>query len=101
MGVVTMLQNMQAKVTAQGEAKEKLFDKYMCYCENADETLAKSIADAETKIPQLERQLKEGAAERKQLESDLKQHKADRAEAVAARDKAKALRATQKEKFGK
>ena len=39
------------EVTAEGKKKEALFDKYMCYGQNADETLAKSIADAETKIP--------------------------------------------------
>merc|ERR1719421_2160153 len=31
-----------------------MFDKYMCYCSNGAEALGKSIADAETRIPQLE-----------------------------------------------
>ena len=29
--VVTMLQNMQKKVTAEGEKETALFEKYMCY----------------------------------------------------------------------
>merc|ERR1719248_250173 len=70
--VVTMLQNMQKKVAAEGKKKEAMFDKYMCYCKNADTTLAGSISDAETKIPQVESSIKEGAAMKKQLEAELK-----------------------------
>jgi len=90
--VVTMLQMMQNKVTAEGKKKEALFDKYMCYCQNADETLGKSIADAEAKIPQLEAEIKEAAALKEQLEADLEKAKSDRADAKEALAKAKALR---------
>merc|ERR1719443_1120953 len=90
--VVTMLQMMQAKVTAEGKKAEELYDKYMCYCENADETLAKSIADAEAKIPQLESAIDEMASTVKQLESELARHKADRKEAEAALAEAAAMR---------
>merc|ERR1719401_31999 len=76
--VVNMLQNMQKKITAEGEKKEKLFDEYMCYCKNADTTLAKSIADAEDKIPQLESGIKEDLAMKKQLEADVKKAQTDR-----------------------
>merc|ERR1719207_492939 len=79
--VVTMLQNMQKKIAAEGEKKEKMFDQYMCYCSNADETLGKSIRDAETKIPQLESALKEDGALKKQLEAELKEAKTARVEA--------------------
>jgi septal ring factor EnvC (AmiA/AmiB activator) len=90
--VVTMLQMMQNKVTEEGKKKEALFDKYMCYCQNADETLGKSIADAEAKIPQLEAEIKEAAALKEQLEADLEKAKSDRADAKEALAKAKALR---------
>jgi septal ring factor EnvC (AmiA/AmiB activator) len=90
--VVTMLQMMQNKVTEEGKKKEALFDKYMCYCQNADETLGKSIADAEAKIPQLESEIKEAAALKEQLEADLVKAKSDRADAKEALAKAKALR---------
>jgi len=39
--VVTLLQNMQIKVTAEGEKEKELFDKFMCYCKTSGETLAK------------------------------------------------------------
>merc|ERR1719238_558423 len=90
--VVTMLQNMQTKIAEESEKKEKMFDTYMCYCSNADGTLGKSIADAETKIPQLESALGEDAAEKKQLEADLKEAKANRVEAKDAIAKATAIR---------
>merc|ERR1719281_2330844 len=60
--VVTMLQMMQNKVTAEGEKEEKLMEKFMCYCKNGVATLEKSIEDAKTKIPQLEADIKEAEA---------------------------------------
>merc|ERR1719450_755173 len=68
--VVNMLQMMEAKVTAEGKKAEELYDKYMCYCENADGTLGQSIAVAEAKIPQLEALLKGGGATMDQLKAD-------------------------------
>ena len=34
--VVTMLQMMQNKVEAEGKAHRGIFDKFMCYCANAE-----------------------------------------------------------------
>merc|ERR1719456_1227142 len=90
--VVTMLQSMQKKVTAKGEKEVELFEKFMCYCKNGDEALAKSIADAEAKIGQVTADIEAGEAEVKQLKADLKQHQADRAAAKAAMADATALR---------
>jgi hypothetical protein len=82
--VVTLLQNMQKKIAEEGAKAEKAFDGYMCYCNNADGTLGKSISDAETRIPQLESSIKEGAATKKQMEADLKAAQVDRVEAKDA-----------------
>merc|ERR1719197_1981953 len=90
--VVTMLQNMEKKVTAEGEKEKELFDKYMCYCKTSGSDLAKSISDAETKAPQLESDIKEGEAQKKQLDEDVKQAQADRAAAKAAMAEATAWR---------
>jgi len=90
--VVTMLQMMQNKVEAEGKKAEATFDKFMCYCQNADSMLGAAITAAENKIPQLESAIKEDLAEKKQLEADLKAHKADRTAAKAAIEKATALR---------
>jgi len=91
--VVTMLQSMQTKITAEGARDEELFEKYMCYCKNGAGDLQTSINSADTKIPQVESSIKEGKAQKAQLEADLKNHKDDRAAAEEATAKAKALRA--------
>jgi septal ring factor EnvC (AmiA/AmiB activator) len=90
--VVTMLQNMQTKITAESAKKEEMYDKYMCYCKNSDETLGKSIADAENKIPQVDSSIKESVALKKQLESEVKDAQASRADAKDTIAKATALR---------
>merc|ERR1719198_1935638 len=83
---------MQNKVEAEGKKAEAVFDKFMCYCANADSMLGAAITAAENKIPQLESAIKEDLAEKKQLEADLKAHKADRTAAKAAIEKATAIR---------
>merc|ERR1719247_1878263 len=90
--VVMMLQNMQIKINAEGKKKEKMFDKYMCYCQNGDEALQKSIADAEAKISQLESTIGEDAAEKKQLEADVQEALQSRKEAKEAIASATAIR---------
>merc|ERR1719277_1277643 len=90
--VVTMLQAMQKKITAEGEKEKELFEKFMCYCKHGDEALAKSIAEAETKIPAVTSDIEEGEAEAKQLKIDLKSHQTDRAAAKAAMAEATTIR---------
>merc|ERR1719453_2461514 len=99
--VVTMLQNMQKKIAAEGAKKEKMFDQYMCYCSNADETLGKSIADAETKIPQVESTISEDAALKKQLEAEVKDAQTARADAKQAIEEATALRNKEAKAYAK
>merc|ERR1719408_443130 len=90
--VVTMLQAMQKKVTAEGEKEQELFDKFMCYCKNGDEALAKSISEAEAKMPQVTSDIEEAEAQVKQLKEDLKQHQTDRAAAKSAMAEATSIR---------
>jgi len=97
--VVTMMQALQAKVEAEGEKEKELYDKYMCYCKTGADNLAKSIADAEAKGPQLQSAIEEGNSKLAQMKADIKAHKADRAAAKEAMAKATALRAEEKSKF--
>merc|ERR1719478_185789 len=99
--VVTMLQNMQKKVQAEGEKEAALFEKYMCYCSNAGGDLSKSIADANTKIPQLGADIKADEAALAQLKEDLKQHQVDRSAAKAAVAEATALREKEAGEYAK
>lgn len=91
--VVTMLQNMQTKVTEEGKREEELFDKFMCYCRSSGGDLTASIEAATTKIESVSSDLK-GAVERKaQSEAKLEQHQAARSDAKSTMQKADALRA--------
>merc|ERR1719478_1351125 len=78
-----------------------MFDQYMCYCQNADGTLGKSISDAERKIPQVESSIAEGAAMKKQLEAELKQAQVDRVEAKDSIAKATAIRDKEAKAYAK
>merc|ERR1719321_1490120 len=99
--VVTMLQMMQNKVTAEGKKAEAVYDKFMCYCDNADTLLGGAITASENKIPQLEAAIGGDLAEKTQLEADLKAHKADRAAAKEAIATATALREKEAAAFAK
>jgi len=99
--VVTMLQNMEKKVKAEGEKEQELFDKYMCYCKNSGGDLAKSISDAGPKIDELTADIEAGVSKQAQLKEDLKQHQADRSAAKAAMAEATALRKKEADAFAK
>jgi len=90
--VVTLLQNMEKKVSSEGEAQKELFDKYMCYCKNGAAALEKSIADAGNKMPELESAITEAEAKLVQLKEDVKTAQTDRAAAKAAMATATAVR---------
>merc|ERR1719440_1678153 len=94
-----MLQMLQKKVIAEGEKEKDLYEKYMCWCKTGGETLKKSIADAEAKIPEVLSDLKEAEAEKARLESEVVQHKKDRADAKAAMAEATALREKEAKAF--
>merc|ERR1719487_2239392 len=66
--VVTMLQGIQKKISADSDKEKKLFDQYMCYCQNAGTTLQGSIDTATDKVPQVDSQLKEAIQQKAQLE---------------------------------
>merc|ERR1719335_1762081 len=77
--VVTMLQMMMNKIEAEGKKETELHDKYMCYCQTSEGTLSDSIEEAQTKIPQLESDIKEASETKVKLEGDIEAHQTDRA----------------------
>jgi len=64
----------------------------MCYCKGAGGTLAKSIADAQTRAPELTAAIEAGNGQMAQLKEDLKNHQNDRAAAKTAMAEATGLR---------
>merc|ERR1719426_633685 len=77
---------------AEGEKEKELFDKFMCYCKNGDEALAKSISEAEAKVPAVTSDIEEAEQTVVQLKADLKTAQTDRASAKAAMADATTLR---------
>merc|ERR1719271_350782 len=90
--VITMLQMMQNKVTAEGKREKELFDKFMCWCETGGADLSKSIGEADTKITEVESDIKEATAALAQMKSDLAGAQSGRADAKATLQQATALR---------
>jgi len=97
--VVTMLQDMEKKVTAEGEAEEAAYKEFMCYCKTGVADLEKSISDGEAKIEALDAKLKEQAEKKAQTEADLQEHTESRAEAKDQMAKATALRDSEHKAF--
>jgi len=90
--VVTLLQNLQKKVTAEGEREKELYQKFMCYCKNGNGDASLSISSAETKIPSVTSDIESSEQKLTQTKADLKQAQTDRTAAKAAMQEAKALR---------
>jgi len=99
--VVTMLQNMEKKVSAEAEKEKEIFDKYMCYCTNGAGSLEKSIADAGNKLPELESAITEAEAKLVQLKEDVKSHQQERSEAKTAIAQATAVRGKENAEYEK
>merc|ERR1719265_2318182 len=92
---------MAKKVAAEGEKEEEMFEKFMCYCETAGDTLKKSIEEAEAKVPELMSAIEEAEAQKKQLEEDVEKHRKDRADAKDAIEQATAIREKEAAEFAK
>jgi chromosome segregation ATPase len=99
--VVTMLQSMTKKVEDESKQETELFHKFMCHCKTGGEDLEKSIADAQTAIPNLESDIEASTSKKTQLDKDLDQHKSDRSGALKAMGEANALREKESASFQK
>jgi hypothetical protein len=90
--VVTLLENMAKKVAEEGEKEEELYKKFMCYCSSTGGELTASIAEANTKVPQLETSIEESKENLANTKLDLKNAQDGRKEAKEALASATAVR---------
>merc|ERR1719236_96691 len=97
--VVTMLQDMQKTVEAEGKKEEDLFEKFMCYCSGGEGALDASISQGKAQIEQLTSSIERGTAEKSQLDQDLKTHKSDRTAAEATMKESSAMREKEAAEF--
>merc|ERR1719359_2017793 len=80
------------KIEAEQKKELALYDKFMCYCETSDGDLAKGIEEANTKIPQLESDIKESTEEKAAAKANLEADQTARDAAKSAMEKATAMR---------
>jgi len=97
--VVTMLQDMQKSIEAEGEKEKELFEKFMCYCNNGAGALDASIQTGQQSVEQLASKVEEETAQKSQLEQDVVQHKTDREEAEKTVKESTAMREKEAAEF--
>jgi hypothetical protein len=97
--VVTMLQDMQKTVEAEGEKEKELFDKFMCYCNNGAGSIDASIETATAQIASLTGKIDTESAQKSQMQQDVTQHKADRTAAKATIQESTTMREKEAAEF--
>merc|ERR1719238_404919 len=97
--VVTILQDMQKEIEAEGEKEEDLFNKFMCYCDGNTDGMKKSAEEASQRILELQSKLEAEKAEKSQLDQELVQHKLDREAATKDLETAASIRAKEHEDY--
>jgi hypothetical protein len=97
--IVTLLQNMQKEIEAEGAKEKELFDKFMCFCSGSDGDLKKKAADATASIEELTAKLKSEEAEKVQLTQELIGHKKDREGAASDIEEATMLRGKEADEY--
>merc|ERR1719156_56661 len=97
--IVTLLQNMQKEIEAEGAKEKELFDKFMCFCSGNSGDLTKKAADAKAQIEELGAKLKAEEAEKVQIGQELIDHKKDREAAESDIEEATMLRGKEADEF--
>merc|ERR1719440_857585 len=96
-----MLQIMAKTAEKEAMEDQKLFDKYICYCQKTDAELSKAITDAKEKVAQLQSDLEAGNAEKNQLATDIAQAQDAKESAEKALAEAKAVRTKEADAYAK
>merc|ERR1719487_291275 len=92
--VIELLEELKGKMESDGNAEQKLYDKFACYCEKTTAEKASSIETAKSSIEslthltmELKGKTSQLNAEIKQLETDLANNQAGQRDATAIRGK--------------
>jgi len=97
--VVTMLQDMQKTVESEGDKEKKLFDEFMCYCNNGAGSLDAAIQTSAAAIDSLTGRIETEKAQKSQSEQEVAQHKTDRTEAEKTIKESTAMREKEANEF--
>eukprot|EP00405_Crypthecodinium_cohnii_P010102 CAMPEP_0206440656 /NCGR_PEP_ID=MMETSP0324_2-20121206/12866_1 /ASSEMBLY_ACC=CAM_ASM_000836 /TAXON_ID=2866 /ORGANISM="Crypthecodinium cohnii, Strain Seligo" /LENGTH=725 /DNA_ID=CAMNT_0053908369 /DNA_START=45 /DNA_END=2222 /DNA_ORIENTATION=+ len=97
--VVTLLQAMQQKVTAEGEKAQELYEKFECYCKTSGGDLGASIEAAEAKLEEVAPAIEASTSKKAKIEEELTASKEEREACKTAMAEATALREKEKAAF--
>merc|ERR1719420_1938857 len=97
--IINLLEGMQKEIEAEGEKEKKLFDNFMCFCDNGAGDLLKAANEAEAENKAATAQLEQDTSEKAQLEEDIKTHKSDLEAATKDLEEATTIREKEKAEF--
>merc|ERR1719247_3806171 len=97
--IVTLMQDMQKEIEAEGAKEKTLYDNFMCFCQTAETDLANGAEAAKAKIAELSSKLEAETAEKSQTDQELVEHKADRESANKDLEEATAIRNKEKAEY--
>jgi len=78
--VVTLMQEMQKEVEAEGETEKELFEKFMCYCKGNNGDLKKKITESASTEEAMKCKVESETGEKKQVDEELAAKKKERTE---------------------
>merc|ERR1719197_241822 len=97
--IVTLMQDMQKEIEAEGEKEKVLYDNFMCFCETGEADLTKTAEGANAKISETSSTLETDTAEKATVDQELTEHKADREAAKKDMAEAEAIRTKEKSEY--
>ena len=97
--VVELIDGLRAKIVADGEAEQTVYDKYACWCEKTTARKAGAIEEAKTSIEELTQLILELKGKKATLTAEVKQLEKDIAANIQAQKEATEVRDKENAKF--
>jgi len=99
--IVTLLNEMQSKVEADGAKEEQMYNKFACWCENSAKRKAAAIESAQSEMRKLGQEILSLKGKVAVLTSEMEQLAEDMKENEKAQGKATAVRTKENKEFTK
>jgi len=97
--IVTLLQDMQKELEAEGEKEQDAFDKFMCYCNGNTDSMKQSVADGKQFSAEASSKLEALKSEKAQLDQELADHQSSRTAAKQDLETATGIRNKEADAF--
>merc|ERR1719428_2325592 len=97
--IINLLQEMRKQVEADGEKRQEIFDKFMCYCETNTAKTQKNIEDQTASIDSLKSTIEELSGSNEQLKAEITEISEELAEDEEAVKEATKVRKSEADAF--